>query len=67
MSEMSPRFGHISQCTLKKPGMGMNDSIVIINGLILLANLGVLGLTIKLYTEYVKDRSQWQRKIGGQS
>lgn len=30
--------------------------LVIINLLILLANLGVLALSIKLYTEYFKDR-----------
>lgn len=30
--------------------------------LVLLANIAVLGLTLKLYTEYFKDRSQAQRK-----
>ena len=29
--------------------------------LILLANLGVLGLTLKLYTEHFKDRAQERR------
>jgi hypothetical protein len=29
--------------------------------IILLANLGILGLNIKLYTEYFKDRSQQSR------
>jgi hypothetical protein len=29
--------------------------------LILLANLGILGLNLKLYTEYFKDRSQDNR------
>lgn len=33
-----------------------------LNVLILLANLGVLGLTLKLYTEYFKDRSQSRRR-----
>jgi hypothetical protein len=32
-----------------------------INLLILLANLGVLALTIKLYTEILKDASQNRR------
>lgn len=32
------------------------------NALILLANLGVLGLTLKLYTEYFKDKSQDRRR-----
>jgi hypothetical protein len=31
---------------------------LVANALILLANLGVLGMTLKLYTEYFKDRSQ---------
>ena len=30
---------------------------VAINLLILIANIGVLALTMKLYTEYFKDRS----------
>jgi hypothetical protein len=34
---------------------------VLVNILILIANLGVLGLTMKLYTEYFKDRSQRNR------
>ena len=29
--------------------------------LILLANIGVFGLTLKLYTEYFKDRAQDRR------
>lgn len=29
--------------------------------LILLANLAVLGLNLKIYTEYVKDRAQDRR------
>lgn len=33
----------------------------IINILILLANIAVFGLTVKLYTEYFKDRSQKNR------
>lgn len=37
---------------------------VIANALILLANLGVLGLTLKLYTEYFKDKAQDRRKGG---
>jgi hypothetical protein len=35
---------------------------VLVNILILIANLGVLGLTMKLYTEYFKDRSQRNRQ-----
>lgn len=34
----------------------------IANILILLVNVGVLGLTLKLYTEYFKDRSIAGRK-----
>jgi hypothetical protein len=30
--------------------------------LVLLANIAVLGLTLKLYTEYFKDRSQLVRR-----
>lgn len=37
---------------------------VIINLGILLANLIVLGLVIKLYTEYFKDKSMSNRKGG---
>ena len=33
--------------------------------LITLANLVILGLNIKLYTEYFKDRSQLNRKKEG--
>lgn len=32
---------------------------------VLLANLGVLGLTLKLYTEYFKDRSIARRRPEG--
>lgn len=31
-------------------------NILALNLIIMLANLGVLGLTVKLYTEFVKDR-----------
>lgn len=34
----------------------------IVNVLILIANLAVLGLTLKLYTEYFKDQSQRNRR-----
>ena len=34
---------------------------IITNLLILLINLGVLALTVKLYTEILKDKSQDQR------
>lgn len=34
----------------------------LINLGILLANLVVFGLTLKLYTEYFKDRSQSERR-----
>jgi hypothetical protein len=33
------------------------------NLLVLLANLAVLGFTLKLYTEYFKDRKQ-DRRVG---
>jgi hypothetical protein len=39
-------------------------ALLVANALILLANLAVLGLTLKLYTEYFKDRSQSRRKDG---
>jgi hypothetical protein len=39
----------------------MNATFVIINLAILLINVAVLGLTLKLYTEYFKDRSQSRR------
>lgn len=35
---------------------------IAVNMLILLANLAILGLNLKLYTEYFKDRSQTARK-----
>lgn len=35
---------------------------VITNALITLVNISVLGLTLKLYTEYFKDRSIAKRK-----
>jgi hypothetical protein len=35
---------------------------IVVNLLILGCNLVVLGLTIKLYTEYFKDKAQGQRK-----
>jgi hypothetical protein len=47
----------------------MNDSragMVDVTGvLILLANLVVLGLNLKLYTEYFKDQSQRNRRVRG--
>lgn len=36
-------------------------SATILSALILLANLGVLGLTVKLYTEILKDASMNRR------
>jgi hypothetical protein len=38
------------------------SGVIVANVLILLANLAVFGLTLKLYTEYFKDRSQGARK-----
>lgn len=35
---------------------------LIVNVLVLLANLCILGLNLKLYTEYFKDKSIDQRK-----
>lgn len=35
--------------------------IAAVNSLLLLANIGVLGLSLKLYTEFVKDRAQDRR------
>ena len=32
-------------------------TLTVINALILLANIGILSLVIKLYTEYFKDKS----------
>jgi len=39
-----------------------NFVFLIINILILLANIGVLTLVLKLYTEYFKDRSISKRR-----
>lgn len=37
-------------------------SVLLLCGLVVLvANLGILGLSFKLYTEYVKDRAQDRR------
>lgn len=36
--------------------------IFIINGFFLLANLAILALNLKLYTEYFKDRSASRRR-----
>lgn len=36
-------------------------TVLIANVGILIANLGVLGLTLKLFTEYTKDRAQDRR------
>ena len=38
------------------------ESNIIINLLILLANVAILGLSVKLYTEYFKDKSADKRK-----
>lgn len=40
-------------------------NFLIANLIVLLANLCVLGLTVKLYTEYFKDRKIERRKDGG--
>ena len=39
----------------------MSETTALIGVLVLLANLGVLALNLKLYTEYFKDRSQATR------
>jgi len=36
-------------------------ALTFLNILILIAGIGVLGLTLKLYTEYFKDKSQAAR------
>lgn len=38
------------------------ELLTIINVLITLVNIAVLGLTLKLYTEYFKDKSIASRK-----
>lgn len=38
--------------------------MIVASLLILVANLAVLGLTLKLYTEYFKDKAQDRRKGG---
>lgn len=38
------------------------STLTVVNVGILLANLAVFGLTLKLYTEYFKDRSQGARR-----
>lgn len=40
----------------------MSKMTILINVLLLVANLCVFGLSLKLYTEYFKDRSQATRK-----
>lgn len=35
----------------------MSDAVAIISALILLANIGVLAMTVKLYTEIFKDKA----------
>jgi hypothetical protein len=40
-------------------------ALAVVNLGILLANLGVFGLTLKLYTEYFKDRSIGRRSEPG--
>ncbi len=42
--------------------MTASSTFTIVSGVILLANLAVFGLTLKLYTEYFKDRSQGARR-----
>jgi hypothetical protein len=42
--------------------MSETDFTIVIGGIFLLANLFVLGLVIKLYTEYFKDRSAGKRR-----
>lgn len=39
----------------------MDEALTIANVGILIANLVVFGLTLKLYTEYFKDRSHGER------
>lgn len=41
---------------------GVNIGLVVINGLIIVANLLVLRGCMKMYTEYFKDRSMANRK-----
>jgi hypothetical protein len=56
---------------LRSPSMGMvlvilsdkeamMNSTLIANVLILIANIGVLGLTIKVYTEFIKEKKYRQ-------
>lgn len=37
--------------------------IPVLNSLLVLINLGIFLATLKLYTEYFKDRSQVNRKV----
>lgn len=41
--------------------MFSSEVTVFINGVILLANIGILGLSLKIFTEYVKDRAMDRR------
>lgn len=43
----------------------MSDAPLLLSTLILLANLGVLGLTLKLYTEILKDANMNRRTKQG--
>lgn len=42
----------------------MINTLTAVNCVILLANLGILGLTLKLYTELFKDKAFDQRSKG---
>ena len=41
--------------------MFSSEVTVYINGVILLANIGIFGLSLKIFTEYVKDRAMDRR------
>jgi hypothetical protein len=43
-------------------GEGATGAMIEAQILILLTNVGILGLTMKLYTEYYKDKAQDRRR-----
>jgi len=40
----------------------MIETLTVVNVMLVLTNLAILGLSLKLYTEYFKDRSMERRK-----
>jgi hypothetical protein len=64
---MGRQAGHFAAPLFPERGRAVGETMELIialtflNILILIAGIGVLGLTLKLYTEYFKDKSQAAR------